>query len=153
VGTVRETITFEGSVHEALTVWCDTAKWPSWVEGLDRILERSGDWPEVGGVVRWQSNPSGRGTVVEQVTAYEPLELIESAIDEDQMTAIQAVTFAPQEGNVVVTLAMNYRIRRRHPLTPLIDFAFVRAPMRASLSTTLSRFSVEVELMRRAAST
>jgi uncharacterized membrane protein len=149
VGTVRETVTVEGSVHEALSVWCDTSRWPSWVEGMERVVSVTDGWPEVGGVVRWESTPAGRGSVTERVVSYEPLTAIESEIDENQMTAIQRVTFTPSEDTTEVALELSYRIRRRNPLTPLIDVLFVRAPMRASLRTTLSRFNVEVALTRR----
>ena len=39
-------------------------------------------------------------------------------------------------------LTLRYSIKRRSPLTPLVDLLFVRRPMTISLTRTLTRFAV-----------
>jgi hypothetical protein len=108
-----------GSVHEAETCWYDTARWPRWVDSLARVVSVDGDWPAPGASVRWESGPAGRGRVTERVLDYEPL--------------------AVQNG-VEVELSLRYKIKRRSPLTALVDLLFVRRPMTLSLGRTLSGF-------------
>ena len=36
------------TVHEVEQRWYDTGRWPSWVDGLDRVVEVAGDWPDRG---------------------------------------------------------------------------------------------------------
>ena len=71
--TVRATQTVAGTVGEVERRWYDTGRWPSWVDGLERVLDVSGPWPEPGAVVTWESGPAGRGRVVERVVEHEPL--------------------------------------------------------------------------------
>ena len=37
----------------ALALWTDTDRWPTFVEGFARVIERSGDWPAEGARVIW----------------------------------------------------------------------------------------------------
>jgi hypothetical protein len=138
-------------VHDALSAWCETARWSGWVEGLERVLTVNDGWPEPGGSVRWESSPAGRGTVTERVLRYEPLSLIESEIEDDQVIAHQLVGFTPIATGTVpgadaveLALEFSYRIKGRSPFTPVVDFLFVRRAMGASLQTTLDRFAGEL---------
>ena len=82
--------------------------------------------------------------MTEQVAAYAPLEGQTVAVSDDAIDGEQTVGFeAIADGRVAVTLAIEYRIRRRNPLTPIVDRLFVRGAMRRSLEMTLSRFAVE----------
>src|SRR5437764_11016213 len=113
--------TFPGSVHEAETVWYDTARWPSWVEGLDRVMEVDSHWPQLGASVTWQSGPAGRGRVVERVAAYVPLSGQTVEVQDDSIRGRQTVEFVPADEAVEVTLTLEYEIKQRSGLTPLVD--------------------------------
>src|SRR5437763_815073 len=85
--------------------------------------------PLVPAARRWQSGPAGRGRVTERVIAYEPLEGYTVEVEDDSITGEQSVSFEPADDGVEVGLALSYRIKRRSPLTPLIDALFVRRLM------------------------
>ena len=51
----------------ALALWTDTGRWPSFVEGFARVVERSEDWPGQEERVVWESIPGARGRVTEKV--------------------------------------------------------------------------------------
>ena len=142
--------TFPGSVHEAETLWYDTARWPSWVDGLDRVTGVEPRWPQPGATVTWQSGPAGRGRVVERVVAYEPLSGQTVEVQDDSIRGRQSVEFAPADEAVELTLTLEYEIKQRSPLTPLVDLLFIRRAFRTSLDATLRRFGLELEAARRA---
>jgi hypothetical protein len=140
VASVRVNESFPGSVHEAETCWYDVARWPQWVDELEHVLSVQGDWPHPGAVVTWQSGPAGRGRVTERVIAYEPLGGYTLEVEDDSITGEQSVSFDPADDGVEIGLGLRYRIKRRSPLTPLIDFLFVRGVMVTSLEKTLGGF-------------
>ncbi len=140
--------TFPGSVHEAERVWYDTGRWPSWVDGLDRVTDVGSRWPQLGATVTWQSGPAGRGRVVERVVAYEPLSGQTVEVQDDSIRGRQTVEFAPADETVEVTLTLEYEIKQRSLLTPLVDLLFIRRAFRASLDATLRRFGLELEAAR-----
>jgi hypothetical protein len=140
VSKVRAAEAFPGSVHEAETCWYDTARWPEWVDELAQVIDVEGDWPQPGAIVTWQSGPAGRGRVTERVTAFEPLAGYTVAVEDDSITGEQTVAFNPAEEGVEVELMLQYAIKRRSPLTPVIDRLFVRPVMTTSLKTTLGGF-------------
>jgi hypothetical protein len=140
--------TFPGSVYEAETVWYDTAAWTSWIDGLERVADVGGGWPEVGGEVIWESGPAGRGRVTERVVSYAALEGQTVELDDDSIRGLQTVSFSPEDGAVTVTLTFEYEIKKRSLLTPLIDLLFIRPAFRNSILTTLHRFGVELAAAR-----
>lgn len=144
MGAVDVCLAFPGSVHEAETLWYDIDRWVAWVDGLEAIVSVDGDWPSVGASVVWQSGPAGRGRVTERVAEHEPLEGQTVEVQDDSITGRQSVTFTPDEHAVEVTLRLEYRIKRRSPITPLLDVLFVRNAFKASLRATLHRFGVEL---------
>jgi hypothetical protein len=150
VATVRVTNTFPGSVHEAETCWYATARWPHWVNELAHVVSVDGDWPRPGASVTWQSGPAGRGRVHERVVAHEALRGQTVEVEDDSIRGRQRVTFTPADGGVEVELSLEYAIKRRSPLTPLIDALFVRRPMANSLGKTLTRFGAELAESRHA---
>ncbi len=97
----------------------------------------------------WQSNPAGRGLVRERVEEYEPRRRLVLAGEDDTMTALQEVSFEPLPDGVAVELSLGYKIKRRSPLTPVLDRLFVRRPMIISLSKTLERFGEVLAESRR----
>ena len=129
-----------GSVAGAEARWYDTSGWPDWVDGCDRVAELRAPWPRAGGVVSWESGPAGRGSVTE--TVVQQAEGAGQAVDvaDDSIDGRQTVTFTAEPDGVRVTLTLEYRIRRRSPVTPMIDRLFVRREMTQSLDRTLDRF-------------
>jgi hypothetical protein len=69
-------------------------------------------------------------------------------VEDDSITGQQWVAFAPEDGAVTVTLTLRYQIKRRSPVTPLIDFLFIRPAIRGSLEATLRRFGAELQAAR-----
>jgi Polyketide cyclase / dehydrase and lipid transport len=146
VVTVAET--FPGSVHEAETAWYDTTRWPAWVDGLDRVSDVDPRWPQLGATVTWESGPAGRGRVVERVVDYEPLGGQTVEVQDDTIRGQQRVTFTPADEGVNVELSLQYEIKNRSFLTPLVDVLFIRRAWTTSLRTTLHGFGVELEAAR-----
>ncbi len=114
------------------------------MDGLERIVSLSADWPRTGAAVAWESGPAGRGPVRERVIAYEPLRGQQLEVQDDSIRGRQSVAFAPADGGVEVALTLEYRITRRSVFMPVIDFLFVGRAMAASMSTTLDRFGAEL---------
>jgi Polyketide cyclase / dehydrase and lipid transport len=141
---VRVAQTFPGTVPAAERRWYDTAGWASWMDGLARVLSTSPDWPAAGAVVVWESGPAGRGRVRERVVSYEPLSGQTVEVHDDSIDGRQSVSFQAVEEGVRVELELDYRIRRRSIVTPLVDRLFVRRPMASSLQTTLARFGARL---------
>jgi hypothetical protein len=144
--TVAATLT--GTVREAESCWYDTGRWPAWVDGLDRVIDVSEDWPDAGSTIRWESGPAGRGAVVERVLAREPLAGQTMEVRDDSIRGRQTVAFARVKDGVEVRLTLEYEIIKRSLLTPLIDVLFIRRPMITSLNTTLIRSGAELATRR-----
>lgn len=142
--------TFPGTVHEAEALWYDTARWPSWVDGLARVTDVDQRWPQLGSSVGWESGPAGRGRVLERVVAYEPLSGQTVEVHDDSIHGRQSVAFAPMNAQVEIELTLEYEIKQRSPLTAVVDVLFIRRAFRTSLETTLRRFGVELEAAREA---
>jgi Polyketide cyclase / dehydrase and lipid transport len=142
--------TFEGSVHQAETVWYDTDRWESFVDGFDRVERLDAGWPAAGTEISWHSRPAGRGHVVERVLSYEPLAGQTVEVEDDSIRGRQAVAFTPENGSVAVRLTLEYAVKRRSPFTPLVDILFIRGAFKRSLATTLERFGAELEAARAA---
>jgi Polyketide cyclase / dehydrase and lipid transport len=141
--------TFPGSVHEAETVWYDTERWPSWVDGLERVERVSDGWPGVGGRVEWESGPAGRGHVRERVVSHEPLAGHTAEVEDDSIRGRQRVVFTPEDDGVSVTLSLEYEIKQRSILTPLVDLLFIRPAFRNSIQNTLRRLGPELATARK----
>ena len=130
-----------GSPEEAEALWHDRHRWPSWVDGFGRLEKLEGDWPRPGSRLLWESRPGGRGLVNERVTAYEPGRGQTRDVEDEKLAATQIVYFEPAGEGVRVTLALDYRLKRR--FTPLLVRVFTRRAQRASLQRTLTRFARE----------
>lgn len=142
--------TFPGSVHEAETVWYDTSRWPRWVDGLERVSAVGERWPGEGAEVSWQSGPAGRGRVSERVVDYEPLVGQTVEVSDETIEGRQSVRFVPDDGSVTIELSLEYRVRHRSLVTPLVDFLFIGRAFAVSLRSTLERFGLELEAAREA---
>jgi Polyketide cyclase / dehydrase and lipid transport len=148
MASVRVRTVLPGSVHEAEGCWYDTSRWPEWVDSLARIVSVEGDWPRTGASVVWDSTPAGRGRVREHVIAYEALGGQTLAVQDETLEGRQRVSFEPAQGGVQVQLSLAYSIRRRSPLTPLVDRLFVRRAVALSLTKTLERFGAVLAASR-----
>jgi hypothetical protein len=145
MANVQASVMVAATVHDAEQHWYDTSTWAAWVDGLETIETVEGDWPSVGAGVVWESGPAGRGRVTERVVEYEPLGGQTVEVQDDSITGRQSVTFTPADRGCEVTLTLDYRIRRRSIITPVIDALFVRNAWTSSLRSSLARFAVEVE--------
>ena len=143
---VRAVQTFPASVGEAERCWYDTSRWASWVDGLDDVVRIDEPWPMVGGGVIWDSGPAGRGRVTETVVAYAPADGQTVEVTDDTITGRQAVTFAAVGDGVEVSVALEYRLRRRTLVTPVVDALFIRREMSQSLSRSLGRFGARLRV-------
>ena len=145
---VRVTERFEGTVPEAERCWYDTTRWSRWVDGLDRVLAVDDGWPQAGATVTWESGPAGRGTVTEQVIAYEPLRGQTLDVCDGSIRGRQSVLFVPVQAGVEVSLTLEYQLVRRSIVSPLVDALFIRRAMAVSLGVTVTHFGVELDAAR-----
>ncbi len=143
---VRAVQMFPASVGEAERCWYDTSRWASWVDGLDDVVRIDEPWPMVGGGVIWDSGPAGRGRVTETVVAYAAADGQTVEVTDDTITGRQAVTFAAVGDGVEVSVALEYRLRRRTLVTPVVDALFIRREMSQSLSRSLGRFGARLRV-------
>ena len=73
MGKVKVELELPG-VHASAAeeLWYDTVRWPTFVDGLGHMFKVDEGWPrEPGAVVIWDSNPGGRGRVLERVVSFE----------------------------------------------------------------------------------
>jgi hypothetical protein len=147
---VRVARRFPGSVHEAERLWYDTSRWATWIDGLSHVAKVDGPWPEIGATVTWDSHPDGRGRVVERVVAHEALGGQALEVQDKSIRGRQTIVFTPADSHVDVELSLEYEIKNRSILTPVIDLLFIRRAMVASLGSTLARFGVELAAERAA---
>jgi hypothetical protein len=143
--TVRVEQTFAVPLTDAEAHWYDTGRWAEWIDGLESVLAVEGGWPRVGATVHWQSGPAGRGSVTERVIEHTPLRGQTVEVSDDSIRGEQTIVFTPEPPGVLVELGLAYRIRRRSPVTPVIDLLFIRRAMTTSLEQTLERFGASLE--------
>jgi hypothetical protein len=131
---------------EALGLWLDTDRWPTFVEGFGHIVQVEPEWPEPGARVTWESIPGGRGRVTERIAERDPRRVV-SEVFEDALGGTQTVRVeaAPGGGGSVVDLALEYELTRGGPFRELADAIFIRRALRDALRRTLRRFAVEAE--------
>ena len=135
-------------MYEAETCWYDLTRWPQWVDQLDRVVEVQGDWPRAGSVVVWESGPAGRGRVTERASEYEPRSGQTSEVQDDSLSGRQTVAFIPSADGVWVELSLDYKLKRRSPISGLANLFFIRRLMSASLARTLAEFGTVLKASR-----
>jgi len=143
VGRAAAAITVPGRVAEAEALWYDPQRWASWVDGFGHVDRLEGDWPRPGARLVWDSLPGGRGKVMERVSAHTDGAGQALDVEDERLRGTQRVAFAPDGDAVRVTLALDYELKQRAPLTPVIDLLFIRRAIRDSLTRTLRRFANE----------
>ena len=142
MGRATASIDVPGRASDAEALWYDPVRWAAWVDGFGHVVELSEDWPAAG-TLQWNSTPEGRGRVLEIVTAYEQRSGQTLAVEDSRLRGTQRVEFTPGHEVVKVTLSLDYELKQRAPLTPLLDLLFVRRAVTASLRRTLDRFARE----------
>jgi polyketide cyclase/dehydrase/lipid transport protein len=143
VPRVSATAVVPGRVVEAEELWYDPHRWAAWIDGFGHVAKLEGEWPQVGARLLWDSRPQGRGRVAERVTAYEPRAGQTLAVEDGKLHGIQTVTFEPAGDEVQVNLTLEYTLKDRTPLTPILDVVFIRRALRDSLRRTVRRFGHE----------
>ena len=142
----RAEIEVPGPIVDAESLWFDTGRWASFVDGFHHIVKVEGDWPrEAGARVMWDSVPEGRGRVLETVVRYEVRSGQTVRVEDPRITGTQTIAFsAGEDGGCVVSLELDYRLKQGGPLAPVVDALFVRRAFRDALRRTLSRFAREL---------
>jgi uncharacterized membrane protein len=130
---------------EALALWTDLQRWPSFMEGFARVKRANGEWPEQGSLITWESIPDGRGLVTEKVLSLEE-GLIETEVFEDALAGRQTARFVSGDaGETRAELELEYKLTRSGLLRQVTDVLFIRRALNDSLTRTLRRFAVEAE--------
>jgi hypothetical protein len=139
---VRESAIVAMPALAAQQLWTDTKRWPTFVDGFARVLERTPDWPEPGSKVVWESGPAGRGRVTERIRE-RTAEAIVSQVYEAQLIGTQTVTFDPDGEGTYLEITHEYELQKGGPLRALTDALFIRRAISDMLGRTLVRFSRE----------
>jgi hypothetical protein len=129
---------------DALRLWADVDRWPSFVEGYARRLELTEAWPEPGGRVVWESTPDGRGRVTEIVLESAP-DRFSTQVFEEALAGTQTLRALPASDGSEVELSLEYELAKYGPLGGVADALFIRRALRDALRRTLYRFSLEAE--------
>ena len=143
MGRATATTLVPGRAADAEALWYDPHRWPSWIDGFGHVVRLEGDWPQVGSRLVWQSPPKGRGLVQERVVAYEARSGQSVEVEDERLRGVQTVAFEPVGDEVRVTATLEYELKERRPLTPVVDALFIRRALRESLRRTLVRFTYE----------
>jgi hypothetical protein len=143
MGRTSASIKVPGRAAEAENLWYDPIRWPSWVDGFGHVISLDDEWPQVGARRVWDSPPGGRGRVVERVAAYEIRTGQTLEVEDATLRGTERVEFKPGPEETEIVLSIEYELKERNALTPVVDFLFVRRALRDSLARTLARFSYE----------
>ena len=143
MGRAKASISVPGRAADAEALWYDPHRWQAWIDGFGHVVSLSEGWPRRGAELVWESPPGGRGHVTERVVAYEMRLGQTLEVEDATMTGTQKVAFEPGPEAVEVTLSLEYRIKDRTALTPVVDLLFVRRAMTDALRRTVTRFANE----------
>ena len=140
---VHATVTVPGRVAEAEELWYDPHRWAAWIDGFGHVAKLEGDWPHAGARLLWDSRPKGRGRVQEQVTEYEARTGQTLDVEDQRLTGSQSVRFASDGDLTIVSLTLEYTLKERTIITPIVDLLFIRRALRDSVRRTVTRFGHE----------
>jgi hypothetical protein len=129
---------------EALALWTNLERWPTFVEGFARVIECSPGWPAEGERVSWESSPGGRGRVTEKVVERHP-DRFTTMVFESALMGRQTLRAVPHSVGAEVELSLEYTLVKYGPLSVVADALFIRRALRDALARTVSRFAVEAE--------
>ncbi|MDX6659014.1 MAG: hypothetical protein QOH62_3807 [Solirubrobacteraceae bacterium] len=146
MGRVKADLQLLGvATSDAEELWYDTRRWPTFVDGFGHVHKLDEGWPrEPGAVVVWDARPGGRGRVLERVVSFEARVGQTVEIEDEKIHGRQTIAFEPGAGGCSLTLELDYAIKQDRGVSKVVDFLFVRRPMRDSLKRTLARFELEV---------
>ena len=82
--------------------------------------------------------------MLERVVAYTAREGQELDVQDSQIRGRQRVRFTALDDGVRIELELEYEIKDRTAVTPLVDLFFVRRAQTDSLRRTLARFAREL---------
>jgi hypothetical protein len=150
VARVRAEVRVPGRASEVEALWYDPRRWPTFVDGLAHVEKVVGAWPDVGARVVWTSAPGGRGRVVETSVRHIARMGQTVEIEDERARGTQTVRFTPDGAEVVVALELEFALKQRTPVTPLVEAVLARRPQREALERTLRRFAVELRAEREA---
>jgi len=128
----------------AVALWRDLRRWPSFVEGLARVVSSTPDWPAKEAKVVWESGPGGRGKVTEKVTE-NAAHAFATRVVEERLFGTQTFRAEPAEHGSRVEVSLEYELTSESPLRGLTDVLFIRRALRDSLARTLRRYAVEAD--------
>ena len=143
MGRAKASISVPGRTAEAEALWYDQHRWQAWIDGFGHVVSIDDGWPRRGAELVWESPPGGRGRVTERVVAYEMRTGQTLEVEDATLTGTQKVAFEPGPDAVEITLSLEYRIKDRTALTPVVDLLFVRRAMTDALRRTVTRFANE----------
>ncbi len=143
MGRVKAEVKVAALASAAEELWYDTARWPTFVDGLEHVAKVEGDWPREGRVL-WDAKVDGRGRVQERVVTHEARVGQTLDVEDDKIRGVQRVEFHPEGDVCRVVLSLEYTLKLDPPQRQLIDL-FARRPLRDSLKRTLQRFRHELE--------
>ena len=130
--------------EEALELWKDVRRWPTFVEGFARVVEMSPEWPAEGAKLVWESIPGGRGRVTEKVLESAPGRF-RTRVFEEALAGEQTVLFEEDADGARIGLKLDYELTKGGPFAVLTDFLFIRRALRDAQRRTVRRFAVEAE--------
>ena len=145
MGKASVALDLDVPVSAAEALWYDLTRWPAFVDGFHHVAKLEGEWPKIGARLLWDSTPAGRGRVVERVARYEVRSGQTVEVEDPRLAGTQKVAFEPREGGRCrMTLELEYLLKDRTFLTPVVDALFVRRAIGDALRRTLTRFAREL---------
>src|SRR3954454_23131771 len=145
MGRVKVELQLPGvATSDAEELWYGTRARPAFVEGMGPVCKVEEGWPrQPGAVVVWDAKPGGRGRVLERVVSFEARVGQTVEVEDEKIHGRQTVAFQPNADGTAVSLELDYAIKQDRGVPAVVDFVFVRRPMRDSLTRTLQRFERE----------
>jgi uncharacterized membrane protein len=144
VGRVRQSVDVPAPAGAAETLWLDTDRWPSFIDGFGHVARRTEDWPAPGASVMWDSPPGGRGRVLETVTLRDPGLAVTTTFEDQRVKGEQRASFTPVDGGGTrVVVEVDYDVKPGSGVPKVVDFLFVRRAMSDALRRTLTRYRAE----------
>ena len=99
---------------EALALWTDVDRWPTFIEGFARVVERSPGWPAEGERVSWESSPGGRGRVTEKVVE-RGADRFSTMVFESALMGRQTLRAVQHSVGAEVELSLEYTLTKYGP--------------------------------------
>jgi hypothetical protein len=129
---------------DALALWTNIERWPTFIEGFARVIECSPGWPAEGERLSWESRPGGRGKVTEKVVERSP-DRFTTMVFESALMGRQTLRAVPHSTGAEVELSLEYTLVKYGALSVVADALFIRRALRDSLARTVGRFAIEAE--------